>query len=379
MSVSVALPMPTSVTNSPMISADKPKSPVARTWMFGRTLDLLLVANLGWPLLVGAILYWQLPFSGAANPSSESIIPLSFLQLYFISSPHRWITLVMVFLDPERFRQEPKRFLAYGGGLILFGLAIAGLGALGINGLGARSQGMNPAITTLGLFMMIDYVWNAWHFAAQHAGISAIYRRMAQIERTPRQVEFEMSSIRLLVLWGFVRLGVYYAVSDSPQLGFDRITPYLYWLDLAIAIPVLFLFAREIREFTLVRCGRVAYLGSVISLYLAQLVSIEFGWDHLVRSLFFAQAIFHATEYLAVVNWSVQKRRSGIWKYQVARGGIGMGVFVLIIGISNWALNHNSAYAWALITLLVSFLHYAYDGMIWKSKHNKPNQATAPA
>lgn len=357
----------------------KPSKPAPKTWLFGPALDLLFVSNVFWPLLVGVILIWQLPIVGAADPQAGVIAPLSFFQIYFISSPHRWITLVLVFLDPERFRQEPKKFAAYGSGLILLGLGLAALGALGVGGVGASSLGMNNALKTLGLFMMLDYIWNAWHFAAQHAGISAIYRRLGQIEKTPKQVEFEMSSMRLLVLWVFLRFGVYTAIAGSPQLGFDRLLPYLRWVDFAIAIPAAIVLYHELRDFDRRRIGRTAYVVSMLSLYFAQMAAIQLGRHELIPGLFFAQAVFHATEYLAVVNWSVQSRRSGIWKYQLARGGIGMAVFIGIIGISNWAINHNSAYAWALITLLVSLLHYAYDGMIWKSKRNKkpaPSAAT---
>jgi hypothetical protein len=364
------------------VPAEQPKAarPAPKTWLFGPWLDLLFVANVGWPLLVAAILVWQLPIMGAADPNSHAVAPLSFFQIYFISSPHRWITLVLVFLDPDRFRQEPRKFVAYGSGLMLLGLGLAALGALGIGTVSASSLGMSNALNTLGLFMMLDYVWNAWHFAAQHAGISAIYRRVGQIEKSPKQVEFEMSAIRLMVLWVFLRYGVYTAVVGKPQLGFEQLLPYLRWVDFAIAIPAAIVLYHELRDFNRKRIGRAAYVISMLSLYFAQMAAIQLGRHDLIPGLFFAQAIFHATEYLAVVNWSVQSRRSGVWKYQLARGGIGMAVFIGIIGVGNWAINHNSAYAWALITLLVSLLHYSYDGMIWKSKRNKkpaPSTATS--
>ena len=364
------------IESSAAVEPPKRTPPQPRTWLFGPKLDLLFVANVGWPLLVAAILVWQLPIIGAADPNSNAIAPLSFFQIYFISSPHRWITLVLVFLDPERFRQEPKKFVAYGSGLMLLGLGLAAIGAMGIEGIGMSSLGMSDALNTLGLFMMLDYIWNAWHFAAQHAGISAIYRRMAQIEKTPKEVDFEMSSIRVLVLWVFLRFGVDTAMRQSPHLGFESLLPYLRFVDVAIAIPALIFLYHELRDFNRQRAGRLAYVVSVLSLYLAQMVAIQLGRHDWIRGLFFAQAIFHATEYLAVVNWSVQSRRTGVWKYQLARGGIGMAVFIGIIGISNWAINHNSAYLWALITLLVSLLHYAYDGMIWKSKRNKKPATT---
>ena len=84
-------------------------------------------------------------------------------------------------------------------------------------------------------------------------------------------------------------------------------------------------------------------------------------------ALFLAGAIFHATEYLAVVNWSVRKKTTGVWRYHLTRTVAAVLVFAVVLGIANAAVDHHSAYAWALVTLLVSLLHYGYDGMIWKS------------
>ena len=52
---------------------------------------------------------------------------VSLFQVYFLSTPHRWITLVMVFCDSERFWKEPARFGGLGLVLIGVGLALVGL------------------------------------------------------------------------------------------------------------------------------------------------------------------------------------------------------------------------------------------------------------
>jgi hypothetical protein len=86
-----------------------------------------------------------------------------------------------------------------------------------------------------------------------------------------------------------------------------------------------------------------------------------------MMGLFLAGAIFHAVEYLAVCNWSVQKKSTGIWRYHLARTGLAVLVFMAVLGITNLLIETSSAYVWAVITLLVSLLHYAYDGMIWRA------------
>jgi hypothetical protein len=110
------------------------------------------------------------------------------------------------------------------------------------------------------------------------------------------------------------------------------------------------------------------YIGSVIALYTAQLVAIRLQDTAWMVAFFFAGAIFHAVEYLAICNWSVQKRTSGIWHYQVTRTGLAIFVFMAILGAANYFVNAQSVYAWQLITLLVSLLHYGYDGLIWRAK-----------
>ena len=52
-----------------------------RTWLVNPWFDLLLVANIGWPIAM------LIAYDG--NPWLKS--PLTFVQAYFLSSPHRWI------------------------------------------------------------------------------------------------------------------------------------------------------------------------------------------------------------------------------------------------------------------------------------------------
>jgi hypothetical protein len=109
-------------------------------------------------------------------------------------------------------------------------------------------------------------------------------------------------------------------------------------------------------------------MASVIALYSAQLVAIRLENGPWMMAFFFAGAIFHAVEYLAICNWSVQKRTTGIWQYQMTRTGLALLVFMALLGAVNWLVNAQSVYFWSLGTLLVSLLHYAYDGIIWKAK-----------
>src|SRR5207245_2419888 len=133
-------------------------------------------------------------------------------------------------------------------------------------------------------------------------------------------------------------------------------------------VPCGILLWREMAAFRAPCLGRLLYIGSVSAIYAAQLTAIRLENTPWMMAFFFAGAIFHAIEYLAICNWSVQKRTTGIWHYQITRTALALFAFMAILGAANWLVNAQSVYAWQLITLLVSFLHYAYDGIIWRVK-----------
>jgi hypothetical protein len=48
---------------------------------------------------------------------------------------------------------------------------------------------------------------------------------------------------------------------------------------------------------------------------------------------------------------------------------------MVILALSGWMLNTHFAKEWIVLTIAVSFLHYAYDGMIWKARRPAPAKA----
>ncbi|MBI1830132.1 MAG: hypothetical protein HYR84_01620 [Planctomycetes bacterium] len=329
MSTTLASPGLTIAPHGPAAAVAAP----AKTWLVGPWFDLFFLANLAWPIAVLAALF---------HPLDETN-PISLFQIYFLSTPHRWITLVMVFFDSERFWKEPAKF---GGlGLLLVGLGLALVGVAGI---------LPYAADSLMLLMMLDYVWNAWHFAAQHAGIARIYGRIVRPDQTPEHAEFEKSAIRTLVLWVFFRLAIHIGTTTAYGDNVRWLTPWLGWIDPLALIPAGVLVFREVASFQPQHLGRALYIGSVLALYLAQLLAIRLESGPWMMAFFFAGAVFHAVEYLAVCNWSVQKRTTGIWHYQITRTGLALVVFMALLGAVNYFVNAQSVYVW--------------HGIIWKAK-----------
>lgn len=339
-------------SGSDSLAAAKP----VKRWLVGPWFDLFFLANLAWPIAV-LLFYTRSLHRDASLGEVEEFDSLVLFQMYFLSTPHRWITLVLVFCDSDRFWKEPAKF----GGLAL-GLITLGLALVGVAGFLPYAGG------SLMLLMMLDYIWNAWHFAAQHAGISRIYGRIARPEQSFGHAEFEKMALRTLVLWVFLRFAVYMATRSQYGANVEWIAPWLQWLDPLALVPAIVLVAREVGAFRPQCLGRLFYIGSVIAIYAAQLLAIRVESMAWMMAFFFAGAIFHAVEYLAICNWSVQKRTTGIWRYQITRTGIALFAFMAVLGAANWFVNVQSLYAWQLITLLVSLLHYAYDGIIWRAK-----------
>jgi hypothetical protein len=327
-------------------------------WLVGPWFDLLFIANLSWPLVLLA-------------PVGESFgghTGLQFWQLYYITTPHRWITLLIVFLDRERFAQRKLAFLTLAAAIATACLAV---------------RLTTGALTCL---LAIDYVWNAWHFASQHHGIYRIYGRLGEAAPPPG-LALEKWAMRSFLLYVILRV-VSATWSDA---SWDAALRACDWI--AALVPAG-LIARNVfqlgrsavlsTQYSVLSteysaAGRIIYLVSVSGLYLSLLWAVHVHRPGLVLSLATASALFHAVEYLALVTWATRARHSslgekmGLLGYFAPRWGIALAVFVLVLGAGGWLLDTRFVEFWLLINVIVAFLHYAYDGMIWR---RRPASAT---
>lgn len=306
-------------------------------WLVAPWFDLLLVANVAWPLAL--LVQLGDGFDGRSG--------LQFWQLYYVTTPHRWITLLLVFGDRDRFRQRRTAFVA---------VALVVVGAC----LGVRLT--TGALTCL---LAVDYVWNAWHFAAQHHGIYRIYDRMSDPARTSG-VTIEKWAMRGFLLYATLRV----ASATWPEAAVERWLRPGDWIAAAVAVVLVL---RDLSRPPGASRGRTAYLLSVCTLYVALLVAVHERALALVLALATASALFHAIEYLALVSWSVRQRHAagsqmGFLGVLAARWGFALAVFVLILGAGGWLIDQRYVELWLTINVAVAFLHYAYDGMIWRRR-----------
>ncbi len=322
--------------------SSEPRPASSGGWLVSPAFDLAFLANWGWLLAF-------LPF----YVGSTGTVHLEFWQVYFLTAPHRWLTLLLVASDPER--REGR------GGLFA---AIALAAALVVGAVWIVTGG-------LACLAIVDFLWNAWHFGAQHAGVLRMYSRRAGGGR-PR---WETWSVRLLVVYVSLRLAGWTTgwVEEVPAAR-----PVLDGFDLAAITPAALLWIWDAVRVSGDRLAKFSYLSSVCGLYLALLAAVRLGWPALVLGLATAGALFHAVEYLAVVSLYASRRRAGgpaLFRWFALHWWNWLAAYVVLLGLVGFVADRTWAEPWLALNLWAAGLHYAYDGMIWKLR--RPATAAA--
>lgn len=324
-------PAPSEV--EPSRGAASVETRVARPWLLSPAADLLFILNIGWPLIV-----W-LQVSAGMAVHKETL----FWQVYFVTTPHRWITLVYVFLDRRRLQDR---------GPLLVGVLLAALAACGAATL---------ATGTLACLLTVDYLWNAWHFAAQHHGVYRLYARSTD-PASNVAVTMERYGLRGLLLYVSARVaGGVWAWPELEQtlLATD-------WIVGGLA-GVLLLSALWRQRST--ATTSVWYLASVTALYGGTLMAVHQGRPELVLAFATASALFHALEYLGVITWSMQRKTSaehGWLSHLAVRAGATVLGFAVVLGAGAWLLDRCWTGGWLFLNVAAAFSHYALDGLIWR-------------
>jgi hypothetical protein len=327
------LSAPVTADAAPSVEAASQWQHLRRQWLLSPVADLLLILNVAWPLVV-----WLQVFAGMSI-HDETL----FWQVYFVTTPHRWITLAYVFLDREQMRSR---------GPLLIGIFLTALGACGMATL---------ATGTLTCLLTVDYLWNVWHFAAQHHGIFRIYSR-GQGRSTATALAIERWTFRGIVLYVSARVAG--GTWAWPQL--DQALRQADWLVLGVALALLVsVIARQHFRMT----TSLGYLVSVLSLYGGMLLAVNQQQPSLVLAFATAAALFHALEYLGVVTWSLQKKSGAEhgWLSRLAlqAGGI-VVAFALVLGSGAWLVDNYWSGGWLFLNVAAAFTHYAFDGLIWR-------------
>jgi hypothetical protein len=299
------------------------------------------VANVGWPLLPLAYL-----------AAGHDLPALEFWQIYYLTTPHRWITLLLVLLDGDRREGRAGLFA---------GLAVAAA---------ALVSGVWLATGSFRCLLLVDFVWNAWHFGAQHAGIARIYGRRAG----QAAAALEKHLVRGLVVYTILQVPGWPAAWLGTRAG-----AVLGPLDVAAWLVAAWLVVSAWSVPGRARAGHAVYVTSVALLYAAMLAAVRQGSPPLRDGLFVAAALMHATEYLAIVTHYARGRASGgssgAFQDLARTWGLVLVAFVVVVGTADVLTQRHALELAVGLNLAAALLHYAYDGLIWRLRRPATAQA----
>jgi hypothetical protein len=290
-------------------------------WIASAPFDLFFIANIAWPLLL-------IPGVSTGNDTA-----VDFWQVYYLTLPHRWITLFLVVADPDR--RSDRTWLLVSMALMSAAVVTGAYFGSGAFLYSKKSGGGNSWLERWGLRCFLFYV----------------------IVRTSSSMLWKLESDTL--------------ASTIANL-----------LDWTVLVLPCALVATNIFGLHRERLPKFIYLVSVVSLYSFYLLASHFQLSSFILCLATAAALFHAVEYLAIVSHYANRRREvgsgGLMRMMSEHWMLVLTVFVICLGtIGVWASSPSRGYEtiWQGANLWAAFTHYALDGVIWKLR--RPETAMA--
>lgn len=269
---------------------------------------------------------------------------------------HRHITFPLVYGDPHTFSQRKKWYLSLP---LVFG-AVTALAFY------------QPA--WLRIVVVISVLWTIYHTVMQKLGILRFYSRKAGSGTA--------TTDRLMVVSWFITMVLYLASSEQVRgqaagyaatgvvlknffEGIAAFLPPLFWLSMIISLVATVLYARiEWKQRSHFSWPRNLYMLSILALYSV------FTYDLLVGFAVFGFS--HSIEYLAFVNVYARRkylslpRHSSFMAWATRRQLLTFGIFCLTGGLIFIFWHSISLRTLNIYIAGSSFLHFLYDGWIWK-------------
>jgi hypothetical protein len=329
---------------------------VQKSWIKNPATDLTFF-DFGWFLILFPLVIFK---------EHLGIIILSVLIVNYI---HRHYTFALVYGDKEEFQKRKQVYM--------FLPIIAALATV-----------LSLYLDAFKVLLVAAILWNMYHTITQKYGITRIYSRKAGygeawIEKGLIYSWFLYIIFALAVREKEVinqyqadRVGDYFQRISELKIGyntviFDYIGDYISYITLAsyfffgIAIAFTLLFAyQEFKNRHQISKAKILFVISILMLYSIFFYSLIVGY--------MVFAFSHALEYIAFVNIFVNSKykrkpdsRSVValaskkqWLYS-SLFSLGI-VAICLLGMK---LNEN---AFAIYIVGSSFLHFIYDGLIWK-------------
>lgn len=343
-------------------------APLAKSYIVGPMYDwVFFLAPPTLALLLG-ILISGTPFADSEFTAFGDTVTLSALGIGIFIHAHLVIVFVRSHGNPDIFQTHPVRFVA-----VPLALYVAML----------SSQWIFVSVSVIATF------WDVYHSGAQTFGFARIYdRRAGNPPEVGRRLDFWLNQLLYAgpIVAGAVMLDHFedfdeFSDIDSPAAAFFTSIPvymdghqsYFTWAMLlgGSAFLVYYLV-------TYMRLQRAGYQVSMQKVYL--LVTTGFcsiytwGFNSWGEA-FFIMNFFHALQYFGLV-WSSEKKsmmrllRVSDWRIGPAVALAALLVFAFGYGAAAELGVGNAEHLLAL-TLVVSIMHFWYDGFIWSVRRKQ--------
>jgi len=223
--------------------------------------------------------------------------------------------------------------------------------------------------------------WDVFHSAKQTFGLARIYdMKRGNPAEMGRQLDLWLN---LLMYCGPILAGVTLIEHVKPFQSFDRFGAtlltsvplaastyqrYLTWGIIGVGLPFLAFYllsyARLAREGYRVSPQKVALLVST-----AVVSIVTWGFNSFGEA-FFIMNFFHTVQYFAIVWWSEKRNMQRLFGYDESAAGIVKTFLMflglpLIFGCAAWLASAWNNQMLLNMALVVSIMHFWYDGFIW--------------
>ena len=368
-----------------------------QNWLVDPKADWLFI--IATPILA---LIWAVPFSQAFGLTALMSVFLVF------NVGHHLPTFIRIYGDKDLLRRFRWRLIL--GPIVPFSLAMGVVVYL-------IQSGLN--LFGFVCLIMVLTLWDPWHFLMQHYGFMRIYDRPnAAPVKLAAWMDFSVCTtwfVYIMIAAGEWSAGILYdlkVMHSIPLLDLFQpgVYPFLRSMSLAAAVVATIVYGGY-----LLWCLRRGFFISHAKL---SLLLITFGIMYLTYTRnaaihrvhpdwtfqhgFATLGMVHVTQYLAIVwkfnrslSFKPERSRGSAFRKFFGRGGLSVatayvllcllyGFILTTVNIVPDALNPLSASSvvWIVGFLLAcgftsTFLHYYYDGFIWKVRHKENRENLA--
>jgi hypothetical protein len=227
---------------------------------------------------------------------------------------------------------------------------------------------------------VVATMWDVWHSGAQSFGFARIYdRNRGNPVDACRRLDYWLNQLLYAgpILAGVTLLDHFHSLEGFEEIGttvFAGVPPYLAerqsYLTWAVLIGgTAFVGYYCAAYWRLSRRGYRFPFHKVFLLTSTGLCSIYTWGFNSFGDAFFIMNLFHAVQYLALVWASEKKRIIARFRLPDTRAGqqVALGLYLGLVGLYGfWVqlVDPKVEVLWA-ITMVVSLMHFWYDGFIW--------------